>query len=177
MAGPSPHRRKYVKNRESGSPFCLGLRCDIAASDFEASGASSTRCRPYAHQGLSIYLIAHYRLSLPALADLFGLCRRGTGAARPVGRRLDDPGEALPLPTLGNFRPRLCAGTAARRRTLVLALALWAVAGHPLEPERLGLDLRQNHRRRTDRHRKLRHRLWLARPRHRRRALQHQARE
>src|ERR1700722_7962324 len=45
-----------------------------------------------------------------------------------MGGRLDDVGASAALPTVGNFRPRPCAGRRVPAGALVPALALWTVA-------------------------------------------------
>ena len=58
---------------------------------------------------LPLYILAADRVSLPAPADLFRIWRRGARPVRAVGRRLDDARPDLPLPSVRNFRARLCS--------------------------------------------------------------------
>src|SRR5215218_3605933 len=86
--------------------------------------------RPRADQGLPPDPIPPDRFSLPPLADMLRIRRRGTRPLRAVGRCLDDVCQALPLSPVRHLRPRLRAGCVAARRALVPALALWALARH-----------------------------------------------
>src|SRR5258708_762775 len=74
------------------------------------------------------YPVAAGWLQLPALADLFGLCRRGDRAFRAVGRRMDDPGAIAALPALGHFGYRQRAPHKTARRAMVSAVAIRPVA-------------------------------------------------
>src|SRR5262245_17063393 len=74
-------------------------------------------------QRLSPHLLSAGRVPLPPSADLLVLRGRSDRSLRPVGRRLDDLGAAVPLSPLGNIRPRFRPGLAARRPTLVPAVA------------------------------------------------------
>src|SRR3954447_3356604 len=55
-------------------------------------------------QNLSIFVFRTGRLSLPAPANLLGICRRGARPLWSLGGRLDDLGATLPLPSVGNGR-------------------------------------------------------------------------
>src|SRR5678815_5593002 len=86
---------------------------------------AALRTRP--DQGLSLHPLAAGRLSLPPPADLLGIRRRGARPLRPVGRLVDDARATPPLPALRHLRHRPRAGDGAAGRTLVHALALWAL--------------------------------------------------
>src|SRR4029077_11231048 len=70
------------------------------------------------------------RFSLPSSANLFGICRSGGGAFRPMGRRLDDIGAASALPAMGNVGAGFRAAGVAGKIALVYAVALRPMAGH-----------------------------------------------
>ena len=97
---------------------------------FEGDRARARTRRARLDPGVPLYLIGAGRLPLPPPAHLLGLCGRGHRAIRPLGRRMDDIGPAMPLPAVWNRRARCRTGCPARAFALVSALALRALAGH-----------------------------------------------
>src|SRR5580700_6148731 len=81
-------------------------------------------------------LVKAYRLSLPASADMLRLCRPGARSLRPVGRRLDDAGAPVALPSVGHFGIGLRAGNVAGQGALVPAVALRPLARRRRPPSR-----------------------------------------
>src|SRR5258707_6716355 len=90
--------------------------------------APAAQCGTGFDLDLPPYPVAAGWLQLPALADLFGLCRRGDRAFRAVGRRMDDPGAIAALPALGHFGYRQRAPHKTARRAMVSAVAIRPVA-------------------------------------------------
>src|SRR5262249_51942129 len=84
--------------------------------------AASVRAR--ADPALSLHPVAAGRIPLPPPADLLGIRRRGDHALRPVGRRLDDAGAAVALPSVGYIGNRSRPGTGAGPGALVSAVAV-----------------------------------------------------
>src|SRR6267154_3638923 len=90
--------------------------------------ATAAQCRTRDDLALPAHAVAAGRLQLPPSADLLGLRRRGDRAFRTMGRRMDDLGAALTLPTLGHFGNRQCAADKTAGRAMVSAVALRPLA-------------------------------------------------
>jgi hypothetical protein len=127
MAGSIRHRRRNGTRDESnmvGSQAC----------------AAPGRARP--DQNLPIHVLGPGRVPLPAPSDLLGIRRPGTGAARALGRRLDDPGPpaALSRPRSPSARSRwrstACSPTSPTRSTEGRQDRI----RHPRRPARAGAD-------------------------------------
>ena len=88
----------------------------------------AAQCRPRADLDLPAHAVAAGRLQLPAPADLLGLWRRGDRTVRTVGRRLDDAGAAVALPSFGHIRHRQRAARHAAGRAMVSAVAIRTLA-------------------------------------------------
>ena len=84
--------------------------------------------RPRLDRRLPLHTFAADRLPLPPSADLFGLFRSGVCPIRLLGRRLDDLGAPLPMPSVRDLRAGFRACRAPCARPLVDALAIRAVA-------------------------------------------------
>src|SRR3954452_9442423 len=109
---------RSIKSRPNAPPMAAPRR-----PPGEPAARPSLR-RPWAREGLSIHIIATGRFSLPAFADLLGVCRRGARSLRPLGRLLDDAGAAAALPSMGHRGHRSRSGSRAAGRALVRAVAL-----------------------------------------------------
>ena len=92
------------------------------------TAAATTQHRAGDDLDLPSHIVAAGRLQLPASSDLLGLRRRGHRTLRSMGRRLDDASAAVALPALGYRRDRQRSADSATGRTMVLAVALWALA-------------------------------------------------
>jgi hypothetical protein len=90
--------------------------------------SSAAQCRTRADMDLSAFAVAAGRLQLPASADMLGVWRRSDRTFRFVGRRLDDAGAAVALPSLGHVRHRQRAAYGAPGCAMVSAVALRTVA-------------------------------------------------
>ena len=90
--------------------------------------APASQCRARVDLDLPAYPLAAGWLQLPALADLFGLCRRGDRALWAVGRRMDDLGATVALPALGDIRDRQRAAHKTAGCAMVSAVAIWPMA-------------------------------------------------
>src|SRR5207302_9463568 len=77
---------------------------------------------------LPAHAVAARRLQLPSPSDLLGLRRRGHRTLRAVGRRMDDAGAAVALPTFRHLGHRQRTDGNAARRAMVPALALRTLA-------------------------------------------------
>jgi len=97
---------------------------------YPADAARAARSRPRAGESLSLHIISADRVPLPASADLFGICGRSAGAARPVGWRLDDAGKIVALSSLWNIGAGFRAARKTGTCTLVPAVALRKMARH-----------------------------------------------
>ena len=85
-------------------------------------------------QGLSLHArIAHW-ISLPSPADLLRIRRRGARSLWPLGRRLDDVGEADALSPIRHVGARFRARSVAGKIALVYAVALRTMARHKCWP-------------------------------------------
>src|SRR4051812_6979324 len=89
----------------------------------EPAARASLR-RPRAGEDLPLHALTAPRLSLPAFADLLGVCRRGPRSLRALGRLLDDVGAPAAVPAMGHIGHRSRSGSCAAGRALVRALAL-----------------------------------------------------
>src|SRR5713101_3527510 len=89
--------------------FRDGTLDELARPPGRGSGAPRPRPgagRAWAGQALPLFLLRAGGVPLPSSAHLLELCRRSDRPLRPVGRRLDDAGAALPLPSIRNLRAR-----------------------------------------------------------------------
>jgi len=85
---------------------------------------------------LSPHPFALYRIRMPAFAHLLRICRGGNRPLRIVGGLVDDAGAALPMPAIGDVRPRFRPPRFATSFALVLAMALWTLARDALRSGR-----------------------------------------
>ena len=108
----------------------------------------ASQCRARIDLDLPAHPLAAGWLQLPALADLFGLCRRGDRALWAVGRRMDDLGAPIALPALGHFGDRQRAPHKTARRAMVSAVAIRPMARrqralkNPLQPFQVSGEMR-----------------------------------
>jgi hypothetical protein len=93
-----------------------------------SDAAPASQCRARIDLDLPAHPLAAGWLQLSALADLFGLCRRGDRALWAVGRRMDDLGAAAALPALGDVGDRQRAAHKTAGRAMVSAVAIWPMA-------------------------------------------------
>src|ERR1700694_5596139 len=90
--------------------------------------APAAQCRACDDLDLPAHAVAAGRVQLPASADLLGLWRRGDRAFRAVGRRMDDAGAVVTLPSLGYLGDRQCTADKTAGGAMVHDMAVRADA-------------------------------------------------
>ena len=124
-----PHLRREPAGGHAAEMGILA-ECGFWRSSMASPASPPGRAR--GRQNIPLYVVPPGRISLPPPAHLLRICRTRRCPARPLGRRVDDPGAARALPSMGNRRPRHRGRGGTRPGPLVPAVALRGLArGQP----------------------------------------------